>query len=87
MMIAYDNRIYSLAVSRKVRGQGIGTALVKQAERALRGLGCVKISLQILRGNEGVEAFYAKLGFETEQRVSMGKVIAAQIRRGEVGHL
>lgn len=55
--------LYSLAVAPEYRNQDIGTNLVSEAELALAALGCVKINLQILEGNEGVQKFYASLGY------------------------
>lgn len=76
IMLGYDGHrgwIYALAVDAAVRYRGLGSALVKKGEEVLRDLGCVKINLQVLKENEGVLAFYRKLGYEIEARVSMGK--------------
>jgi len=78
IMAGYDGHrgwIYSLAVQPECRMRGIGSQLVRQAEKELYRLGCPKINLQILQGNESVEAFYRKLGYQTEPRISMGKQI------------
>ena len=75
-MAGYDGHrgwLYSLAVSDPYRGNGIGSALVRQAEAALTERGCLKINLQILEDNREVEEFYQKLGYLTEPRISMGK--------------
>jgi ribosomal protein S18 acetylase RimI-like enzyme len=53
--------------------RGVGTALVREAERRLLELGCVKINLQIQGANASVAEFYRRLGYEVEERVSMGK--------------
>jgi ribosomal protein S18 acetylase RimI-like enzyme len=82
VMAGYDGHrgwIYSLAVSPSVRRQGIGSSLMSAAEGALRDMGCMKINLQILAGNEEVTAFYSALGYLVEQRVSMGKQIHENI--------
>jgi ribosomal protein S18 acetylase RimI-like enzyme len=81
IMAGYDGHrgwIYSVAVSPAHRRKGIGTSLVCHAEQALTAKGCVKINLQILEGNESVAAFYSKLGFTLEKRVSMGKRIVQE---------
>jgi ribosomal protein S18 acetylase RimI-like enzyme len=62
-----------LAVDIGQRRRGIGTALMRDAERRLRLLGCPKINLQIRRENTGVQAFYAAIGFKEDASVSMGK--------------
>src|SRR5579862_8860983 len=61
VMAGYDGHrgwIYSLAVLPEYRSRGLGTRLMRYAEERLRLLGCLKINLQILQGNEGVAAFY-----------------------------
>jgi ribosomal protein S18 acetylase RimI-like enzyme len=78
VMAGYDGHrgwIYSLAVAEDRRAQGIGSALVLHAEDALRALSCSKINLQVRADNEAVVAFYRKLGYAVEPRISMGKVL------------
>lgn len=65
--------IYSLAVAPEHRGQRIGTSLVRRLEAALIGLGCLKANLQVRSSNVGVIRFYERLGYQVEERVSMGK--------------
>jgi ribosomal protein S18 acetylase RimI-like enzyme len=62
-----------LAVDIGQRRRGIGSALMRDAERRLRLLGCPKINLQIRRENTAVQAFYAALGFTEDAAMSMGK--------------
>ena len=62
-----------LAVDIGQRRRGIGSALMRDAERRLRLAGCPKINLQIRAENTGVQAFYASLGFGDDQVMSMGK--------------
>ena len=76
IMAGYDGHrgwLYSVAVSPQHRLLGIGTKLIKHAEQALVSLGCLKINLQIVAGNEAVTSFYQTLGYNVEARVSMGK--------------
>ena len=68
--------ISNVAVLPEYRRRGIGSRLVRHAEKQLHRLNCPKINLQILQGNEAVVEFYRKLGYQTEQRTSMGKQIA-----------
>lgn len=78
IMAGYDGHrgwLYSVAVHSDHRKQGIGSLLVKHAEQQLLNLGCLKINLQIMDGNESVAAFYETLGYCIEKRVSMGKRI------------
>lgn len=65
--------VYHLAVEESLRGQGVGAALMAAAEGRLRALGCPKLNLQVRADNEGVVAFYRRLGYGEEARVSMGK--------------
>ena len=75
-MGGYDGHrgwIYSLAVAEADRRGGLGTALMREIERKLKALGCLKINLQVLPSNLEVVEFYERLGFSVEERVSMGK--------------
>lgn len=75
-MAGYDGHrgwLYSVAVRDSHRGDGIGTALVRHAEQALQALGCGKINLQVRATNGAVVRFYERLGYLTEDRISMGK--------------
>jgi ribosomal protein S18 acetylase RimI-like enzyme len=69
-----------LAVDIGQRRRGIGSALMRDAERRLRLLGCPKINLQVRSENKGVQAFYAALGFEQDEAVSMGKRLESDER-------
>jgi ribosomal protein S18 acetylase RimI-like enzyme len=69
--------VYHLAVEPGARRRGIGAALMRAAEARLRARGCPKINLQIVAGNAAVVAFYRRLGYAVEPRISMGKCIAA----------
>lgn len=78
IMSGYDGHrgwIYSLAVAPRFRRHGIGTALMRHAEKALADRGCPKINLQVMPSNSAVVAFYQKLGYNVEERVSMGKTM------------
>jgi ribosomal protein S18 acetylase RimI-like enzyme len=65
--------IYHLAVAPEHRRQGFATRLVQSAERGLRDLGCTKVNLQIRAENQDVVAFYRSIGYQIEERVSMGR--------------
>jgi ribosomal protein S18 acetylase RimI-like enzyme len=69
--------LYTLAVRPDLRRLGIGTALVRKVESALLALGCPKLNLQVLGANAAVVAFYERLGYAVEDRVSMGKCIGS----------
>lgn len=65
--------LYTVAVHPDWQRRAIGTALVRRVEAALVTLGCPKLNLQIVTSNAGVVAFYERLGYAIEERVSMGK--------------
>ena len=65
--------VYTVAVSPALRRRGVGTALVRRVEEELAARGCPKVNLQVRASNEAVVAFYRKLGYAVEERVSMGK--------------
>ncbi len=67
--------IYYLAVHPDHRRQGFGSQLLKAIEKGLKELGCPKVNLQIRSDNHRVESFYHKCGYDTEERISMGKRI------------
>jgi ribosomal protein S18 acetylase RimI-like enzyme len=75
-MGGYDGHrgwIYSVAVLPQYQRRGIGTALIRHLESTLTALGCLKVNLQVRSTNAAVIAFYKRLGYTVEERVSMGK--------------
>jgi ribosomal protein S18 acetylase RimI-like enzyme len=78
-MAGYDGHrgwLYSVAVRRTHRRTGVGTLLIREAERRLARLGCGKVNLQVRAENAAVAAFYRGLGYDIEERVSLGKRLA-----------
>jgi ribosomal protein S18 acetylase RimI-like enzyme len=76
VMGGYDGHrgwVYSVAVHPQHRRRGIGGALIRQLEAALAERGCLKVNLQVRAANAEVVAFYEKLGYVVEERISMGK--------------
>ena len=76
VMAGYDGHrgwINYLATDPARRRQGIGRALMHDAEAGLARLGCPKINLQIRHDNRDAIAFYQRLGFGEDAVVSMGK--------------
>ena len=77
-MAGYDGHrgwLYAVAVDPAHRRKGVGEKLVKHAIQALRERGCIKVNLQIRSTNTEVAAFYKSLGFNVEDRLSMGTFI------------
>jgi ribosomal protein S18 acetylase RimI-like enzyme len=64
--------LYAVAVDESMRRRQVGSALVRHAVDVLRGLGCIKVNLQIRSTNAAVVAFYESLGFVVENHISMG---------------
>lgn len=74
----YDGRrglVYHLAVLPDSRGNGIGTALMKELEARFRAKGCQKFYLLIRPDNLEVMGFYRRLGWQDMPVHIMGKVI------------
>jgi ribosomal protein S18 acetylase RimI-like enzyme len=77
-MAGYDGHrgwVYCVAVDPAHRRKGIGRALMDRVERDLTRMGCRKLNLQVRKSNEEAAAFYEKLGYSVEDRVSMGKLL------------
>jgi ribosomal protein S18 acetylase RimI-like enzyme len=76
VMAGYDGHrgwVNYLAVEPDLQRSGLGRAMMAEAERRLRELGCPKVNLQIRRGNQGVADFYRRLGYAEDDLISMGK--------------
>lgn len=73
--------LYAVAVNPTYHRQGVGAALIRYAENALTKLGCPKINLQVRTTNAAVVAFYRALGYEVEERISMGKRVKSAQHR------
>lgn len=77
-MAGYDGHrgwLYAVAVSPEYRRQGLGERLVKHAIKELKDIGCGKVNLQIRSNNLEVAKFYGALGFQVEDRMSMGMLV------------
>lgn len=69
--------IYYLAVSSNHRHQGLGRAIVHEAENLLLAKGAPKIDLMVRSTNTEVISFYQSLGYATEPVTVMGKRLIA----------
>jgi ribosomal protein S18 acetylase RimI-like enzyme len=50
---------------------------MRQVEQELQARGCPKLSLLVRSTNEGVLAFYRKLGYAQDESVPLGKRLIA----------
>ena len=79
VMAGYEGHrgwINYLAVSPARRRGGWGREMMARAETLLRARGCPKINLQVRSANAAVLAFYRRIGFATDDVVSLGKRLA-----------
>ena len=65
--------IHHLAVQSAYRRRGIARSLMEAAEESLAKLGCPKVNLQVRAANTAVISFYRALGYDVEERASLGK--------------
>jgi ribosomal protein S18 acetylase RimI-like enzyme len=75
-MAGYDGHrgwVYYLAVAPGRQGEGIGRALLAEAESRLAALGCPKAMLMVRRGNEAAHGFYGGLGYSEDEVTTFGK--------------
>jgi ribosomal protein S18 acetylase RimI-like enzyme len=56
--------IHDVVVAKKFRGLGISQFLLTKVEERAKELGCCKITLEVLEGNETARNSYHKFGFE-----------------------
>ncbi len=76
VMVGYDGHrgwINYLAVDPDYRKRGLGRLLMAEAELRLLREGCPKVNLQVRATNPEVVAFYRGLGYQVEERISLGK--------------
>jgi len=67
--------VHLVAVAPNARRRGIGSALMRKAEALLAELGCPKLNLQVRASAPEAVLFYRGLGFQIEERISMGKIL------------
>jgi ribosomal protein S18 acetylase RimI-like enzyme len=76
VMVGHDGHrgwLYYVSVDRARRKQGVGRALVKSAEMWFAAHGITKAQLMVRDTNTAVVAFYERLGFESQPRITMAK--------------
>jgi ribosomal protein S18 acetylase RimI-like enzyme len=58
-------RLYSIAISKTARGQGLGGKLLRKAESVAHELGSHAMRLEVAEGNIAAIGLYEKLGYRT----------------------
>ena len=80
VMAGYDGHrgwLYYLATDPSRTGEGIGSALVREAEQRLKALGCPKVQLMVRSDNAPVLAFYDGRGYERSDVLVAGRRLLA----------
>lgn len=80
-MIGYDGHrgwVYYLAVSSDRQRSGLGRRIMEAAADWLRKSGAPKIQLMVRTDNAATLDFYAALGFERQETVTLGKFFEAR---------
>ena len=67
--------VHLVAVAPSHRRRGVGAALMRRAETLLEALRCPKLNLQVRPSSPEAVRFYQSLGFDVEDRISMGKIL------------
>lgn len=76
VMAGYEGHrgwISRIAVLRSHRLRRVGQSLLREAEKRLAALGCMKVNLQVVDTNASTVRFYEKAGYQVEPRISMSK--------------
>lgn len=55
--------VHDVVVTRAHRGKGLSRKMLHKAEAIARGLGCCKLTLEVLEGNLRAQAVYREFGF------------------------
>lgn len=81
VMVGFDGHrgwVYYLAADPARRGRGIGRALMDAAEAWLKARGCPKIQLMVRGDNAAARGFYAAIGYEVQDVVTLGKRLGSK---------
>ncbi|HMK79173.1 MAG TPA: GNAT family acetyltransferase [Xanthobacteraceae bacterium] len=75
-MVGHDGHrgwVYYVAVDPDAQGKDFGRAIMAAAEDWLRARDVTKAMLMVRPDNKNVQAFYDRLGYETQERVIFAK--------------
>ncbi len=76
VMGGYDGHrgwVYYLAVDPEYQNRDFGKQIMKAIEEKLLAVGCPKINLMVRTDNQSALGFYEKIGYKTDEVISMGK--------------
>ena len=79
VMVGFDGHrgwVYYVAVAPDCQRRGIGRVLMRAAEDWLQERGCPKIQLMLRGDNAQARGFYAALGYDLQDVVTVGKRFA-----------
>ncbi|PZU93154.1 MAG: GNAT family N-acetyltransferase [Pseudanabaena sp.] len=77
--------IHDVIVDPIYRGKGISKKLLQKAEKIATELGCCKLTLEVLEGNNAALSAYRSFGFKNyELDPKMGKALFLEKKLGEV---
>ena len=79
-MAGYDGHrgsVYYLAVSPAHQRRGHARALMAEVEHRLTAIGCPKLNLMVRRDNGAAVGFYARIGYDEQAVVTLGKRLIA----------
>ncbi len=82
VMVGYEGHrgwLNYLAVLPSFQKRGYGKELVNKAIAELEKIGCLKLNLQVRKSNAPAVEFYKHLGFEEEERISLGMRLRKRI--------
>ena len=65
--------VYYLGVEPEQRKRGLAKRMMDAIEERLLEMGCPKINIQVRSGNTGALNFFGKIGYNIEERISLGK--------------
>jgi ribosomal protein S18 acetylase RimI-like enzyme len=81
LMVGFDGHrgwVYYLASAPQSHGQGIGRMLMLAAEEWLKQRRSPKIQLMVRHDNEAARGFYAAIGYEVQDVVTIGRRLDTQ---------